>query len=172
MCVVWGQEGKRSGSWAPPQLLSPGPHSLAHTTGDGSQIPGQGQVRMRRMGWEMPRGLSGRSSNALSASWGPGGHEGSRTGHPQTSGSRSQPRQEGTGRRAEPRITAIGGTLPSALQAHPGSVGACPQQAEGGQSEVGSPPGPPLPLTVPVLLKPGALQDGQRGGLLYPQQPE
>ena len=60
---------------------------------------------------------------------------------------------------------------PSMPQPHPECVGAHPQPVQG-WSERGGVLMAQTGTAGPVVLRPGALQDGQRGGLLYSQQPE
>ena len=60
---------------------------------------------------------------------------------------------------------------PSMPQPHPECVGAHPQPVQG-WSERGGVLMAQTGTASPVVLRPGALQDGQRGGLLYSQQPE
>ena len=123
------------------------------------------------------------------------GGRGCRPPHPggERAAARGSPGERGT-RTGQPGAQTVGGTgqqvgtsSPPTAPAPPWlngvtEAGQCPDTGSEAQSEVGSRRGPPLPASalsprrprwergrVQAALRPGALQDGQRGGLFHPQ---
>ena len=143
-----GQGNRRPGSRVPP---TPTSRALGPTGSPRNQGPRQGQVGLPGdgVGAARPRSPGAWSFSAtLCAVRGSGGHEGSRTGHPQASGSLFRER---TGQRAGSSISATKWALHSVPQPHPGLAGAHPQPIQGWSERVG------------VSTRPNSSPDGRDG---------
>lgn len=147
-----GQGSRRPGSQAPPQRLPSEPR--APQARPGIKAPDRDKLGCQVTGWEPPGPPALGRGQFLShplCSQGLWGHEGSRTGHPQASGSLSRER---TGQRAGSGLSATKWALHSVPQPHPGLAGAHPQPIRG------------FPERAGVSTRPNSSPDGRDGSTM------